>query len=119
MANKPTKKRSTKKLIAKPTCLRTRKRLLETLLDSVFDGMPQQDANAIAELLCRRACALVEKTHGIDSTHIVLLHPTHPTTQLLNAINAHLEVTDEDGEQVVARLISTLGSQAAFGSQPN
>lgn len=99
--------------------LKARRRLLDTLIDGALAGLPRQDINAIAELLIKRGASLVADEFEFDPDLAILLHPAHPTTQILNAINEHLEATGEDNETLVTRVINCLGSQAAAASQPN
>lgn len=100
--------------------LRARQRLLATLIDGALAKLPKKHVNAIAEQLIKRGLELVERTFDVqNSADVIMLHPEHETTRLLAAINAHIEKTNEDGDVLVARLIACMGSQAAYGSQPN
>jgi hypothetical protein len=112
-------KRSRNKARPKAMSLKARKRLLETLVDSALDDMPDQDIEPIAEHLVKIGLYLVIAERDIEEDDVVMIHPTHPTTRLLNAINDHIEATNEPGDKLVERLIASLGSQAAYASQPN
>lgn len=100
--------------------LATRCKLIDTLIDGAIDGLPRKHRDAVAKHLVERALVLFSDTHGLDpNSPIVVIHPTHGTSRLLNAIDNHIEATDEDSGDVVARLIACLGTKAAADAQAN
>lgn len=104
----------------KSMSLKTRKRLLATLIDGALEDLPKKHADAIGELLVARAIELVGGRFELEpNAPIMITHPMGDTALLLSAINHHMDETDEDSNAIVARLIDCLGSQAAHGARPN
>lgn len=99
--------------------LKARQRLVLTLLDAALEDLPKKHANFVAELLLSRGVEIVEGKLDVDGDALIMLHPAHPTTRLLSAINAHMIATDEPGETIVDRLIKCLGSSDALDALPN
>lgn len=119
MAGKKIESKRPRRARAKALSLKARKHLLETLIYGALEDLPDKDIEAVSELLTNIAINVLTDGLGVAEGGIAVLHPTHPTARLLNAINDHIEATDEPGDKIVERLIASLGSQAAYASQPN
>lgn len=100
--------------------IEVRRRLLHSVLRQTFKGIAN-DAEAIRlgeDLLEYGRRVIAGANNVANPDDVITIYPTHGTTRLLNAIDAHIESTKERDADVVNRLIACLGSQAAFGSQP-
>ena len=112
MHRKKAPRKRTKKTIAKPTALATKKRLITSLLDGVFENTSPEDTTELAEHILKFGVLRMANAHGMNPEHILVVTPTDPAIRLIGAIQARAASTGETDDVIVNKVIAELGSDA-------